>query len=136
MLKTVSNTPHLIPSLIPSSELPKNEEYVDENGIRTTIKYTINEEGKKVKVFVTFFSSQDDSLAICQVIRKIKRTLQKSIVDHAVAERQKWSKFGAEKGSKPGPDRATTTVGENVTLKLSMGNKVCPKQNGDFSYPI
>jgi len=50
--------------------------------------------------------------------------LQKSIVDHAVAERQKWAKFGSEKGNKPGPDRATTTVGENVTLKI-MAAKVC-----------
>ncbi|KIM38380.1 hypothetical protein M413DRAFT_30212 [Hebeloma cylindrosporum] len=77
-------------------ELPKNEEFVDENGIRTTIEYTLNEDGKKVK---------------------------KSVVDIAVAERQKWAKFGQEKGSKPGPDRATTTVGENVTLKLTAGNK-------------
>jgi len=41
-----------------------------------------------------------------------------------VAERQKWAKFGAEKNNKPGPDRATTTVGENVTLKI-MAGKVC-----------
>ncbi|KAF8157209.1 eukaryotic translation initiation factor 3 subunit G-domain-containing protein [Crassisporium funariophilum] len=87
-------------------ELPKNEEFVDENGIRTTIEYILNDEGKKVKI-----------------TRRIKRTLQKSIVDHSVAERQKWPKFGQEKNSKPGPDRATTTVGENVTLKLSAGNK-------------
>ncbi|KAG6877871.1 hypothetical protein C0993_002872 [Termitomyces sp. T159_Od127] len=84
----------------------KNEDFVDENGIRTVIEYTINDEGKKVKI-----------------TRRIKRALQKSIVEHAVAERQKWTKFGAEKGNKPGPDRATTTVGENVSLKLSAGNK-------------
>lgn len=59
-----------------------------------------------------------------QITRRIKRTLQKSVVDHAVAERQKWPKFGAEKDNKPGPDRATTTIAENVTLKLSAGNKV------------
>lgn len=29
---------------------PQNEEFVDENGIRTTIEYTENEEGKRVKV--------------------------------------------------------------------------------------
>ena len=58
------------------------------------------------------------------ITRRIRRVLQKSIVEHAVAERQKWAKFGQEKGSKPGPDRATTTVGEEVTLKLSAGNKV------------
>jgi translation initiation factor 3 subunit G len=50
--------------------------------------------------------------------------LQKSLVDHAVAERKTWAKFGQEKGSKPGPDRATTTVGESVMLKISAGNKV------------
>jgi len=87
-------------------ELPKNEEFVDENGIRTTIEYALNDDGKKVKI-----------------TRRIKRTLQKSVVDHAVAERQKWAKFGQEKGNKPGPDRATTTVGENVSLKLTAGNK-------------
>ena len=59
-----------------------------------------------------------------QITRKIKRVLQKAVVDHTVAERKTWTKFGQEKGNKPGPDRATTTVGENVSLKLSPGNKV------------
>ena len=30
-------------------------------------------------------------------------------------------RFGAEKGHKAGPDTATTTVGENVRLKLTAG---------------
>jgi hypothetical protein len=59
-----------------------------------------------------------------QITRRIKRTLQKSLVEHAVAERKTWAKFGLEKGNKPGPDRATTTVGETVFLKLTPGNKV------------
>ncbi|KZT10406.1 translation initiation factor 3 RNA-binding subunit [Laetiporus sulphureus 93-53] len=84
----------------------KVEDTVDENGIRTTVEYTVNDEGKKVKI-----------------TRKIKRVLQKELVDHTVAERKTWQKFGQEKGSKPGPDRATTTVGENLVLKLSPGNK-------------
>ncbi|KAH9855680.1 translation initiation factor 3 RNA-binding subunit [Lenzites betulinus] len=87
-------------------DAPKGEDYVDENGVRTTVEYTINDEGKKVKI-----------------TRKTKRVLQKAVVDHSVAERKTWAKFGLEKGSKPGPDRATTTVGENVYLKLSAGNK-------------
>ncbi|KAG1766523.1 eukaryotic translation initiation factor 3 subunit G-domain-containing protein [Suillus placidus] len=96
---------------------PKIEDYVDENGIRVTTEYAINDEGKKVKI-----------------IRKIKRTLQKSVVEHTVAERKKWAKFGKERGNKEGPDRATTTVGENVALKISAGNKssepeVTPEQN-------
>ncbi|KAJ7158720.1 hypothetical protein C8R46DRAFT_1290680 [Mycena filopes] len=84
----------------------ESTDFVDENGIRTTIEYTVNEAGKRVKI-----------------TRRSKRTLQKSVVDHAVAERLKWAKFGQEKGKPAGPDRATTTVGENVTLKISAGNK-------------
>jgi translation initiation factor 3 subunit G len=45
-------------------------------------------------------------------------------VEHAVAERKTWAKFGLEKGKKAGPDGATTTVGETVFLKLTAGNKV------------
>ncbi|KAI0037164.1 translation initiation factor 3 RNA-binding subunit [Vararia minispora EC-137] len=84
----------------------KIEDFVDENGVRTTIEYSVNEEGKKVKI-----------------TRKTKRVLQKAAVPHSVAERKTWSKFGQEKGNKPGPDRATTTVGENVYLKLTPNNK-------------
>ena len=42
-------------SSIPTLELPKNEEFVDENGIRTTIEYTLNDEGKKVKVLAAVY---------------------------------------------------------------------------------
>ncbi|KAI0305221.1 eukaryotic translation initiation factor 3 subunit G-domain-containing protein [Multifurca ochricompacta] len=93
----------------------KGEDYIDDNGIRTTVEYTVNEEGKKIKI-----------------TRKIKRTLQKSLVEHAVAERKTWAKFGLEKGNKPGPDRATTTVGETVFLKLTPGNKVWFKLSMEF----
>ncbi|KAF7300668.1 Eukaryotic translation initiation factor 3 subunit G [Mycena chlorophos] len=82
------------------------EDEVDENGIRTTIEYITNEDGKTVKI-----------------TRRTRRVLQKSVVEHAVAERLKWAKFGKEKGNAKGPDRATTTVGENVVLKISAGNK-------------
>lgn len=85
----------------------------------------MNDEGKKVKVSGTLgYLLGRCRLDIVQIIRRTKRTLQKSIVDHAVAERAKWAKFGAEKGKQAGPDRATTTIAENVTLKLSAGNKV------------
>ncbi|KIY43308.1 translation initiation factor 3, RNA-binding subunit [Fistulina hepatica ATCC 64428] len=84
----------------------KPQEIIDENGVRTTIEYTTNEEGKKVKI-----------------TRRTRRTLQKQVVDHVVAERKKWPKFGLEKGNKDGPDRATTTVGEAVMLNLRAGNK-------------
>ncbi|KAI6098626.1 eukaryotic translation initiation factor 3 subunit G-domain-containing protein [Pisolithus croceorrhizus] len=82
----------------------KVEDYVDESGIRVTVELAINDEGKKLT-------------------RKTKCTLQKLVVKHAVVEREKWPKFGQERGNKEGPDHSTTTVGENVTLKSSAGNK-------------
>lgn len=80
-------------------------------------------------------------VAYLKITRKIRRTLRKSLVEHSVAERQQWKKFGQEKGghpnfsvgkwiltrtidNKPGPDRATTTVGEDVSLSLRAGGKV------------
>jgi hypothetical protein len=33
-----------------SPDQSKGEDYTDENGIRTIVEYTVNEEGKKVKV--------------------------------------------------------------------------------------
>ncbi|KAB5589484.1 Eukaryotic translation initiation factor 3 subunit G [Ceratobasidium theobromae] len=87
-------------------DLPQNSDTIDENGIRTIIEYSINDEGKRIKT-----------------TRKIKRTLKKALVDHATAERKLWVKFGNERGNKPGPDRATTTVGEALGLKLSAGPK-------------
>ncbi|KAH7911433.1 eukaryotic translation initiation factor 3 subunit G-domain-containing protein [Hygrophoropsis aurantiaca] len=84
----------------------EHTEYTEPNGVRVIVEFAINDDGKKVKI-----------------TRKIKRTLQKTVVEHTVAERKKWAKFGAERGKEAGPDRATTTVGENVALKLSAGNK-------------
>lgn len=107
-----------------AEHVPKNEDFVDENGIRTTIEYTVNEDGKKVKVRRAHPPACPYVSIVSQITRRSKRTLQKSVVDHTVAERLKWAKFGQEKGKASGPDRATTTVGENVALKISAGNKV------------
>jgi hypothetical protein len=41
---SVFSPPHL------SLDQPKGEDYIDDNGIRTTVEYATNEEGKKVKV--------------------------------------------------------------------------------------
>jgi len=87
-------------------DTPRVEEKVDANGIRTVVEYTTNEEGKKVKI-----------------TRRIKRTLTKSAVNPTIAARKNWAKFGADKGKPAGPDRATTTVGENVGLKLVAGGQ-------------
>jgi hypothetical protein len=34
----------------PFPDQSKGEDYIDDNSIRTTVEYTVNEEGKKVKV--------------------------------------------------------------------------------------
>lgn len=41
---SVSSPPHLFP------DQSKGEDYIDDSGIRTTVEYAVNEEGKKVKV--------------------------------------------------------------------------------------
>ncbi|KAF9583441.1 translation initiation factor eIF3 subunit g [Lunasporangiospora selenospora] len=81
--------------------------FTDANGITTHIEYRINEDGKKVKI-----------------TRRTQKKLIHDKVNKAVATRKKWPKFGKEKGSKPGPDPATTNVGDNIKLKLSSTGKV------------
>ncbi|GAA5808914.1 hypothetical protein MFLAVUS_002313 [Mucor flavus] len=75
--------------------------YTDDDGNKVIIEYRENEDGKKVKV-----------------TRKIRSKLVTEHVNKAVAQRKKWEKFGEEKGKKAGPDLSTTTIGENIPLKL------------------
>ncbi|KAI8336129.1 eukaryotic translation initiation factor 3 subunit G-domain-containing protein [Chlamydoabsidia padenii] len=75
--------------------------FTDENGIKNIIEYKENDAGKKVKI-----------------TRKIRSTLKTEHVNKSVAQRKKWAKFGEEQGNKPGPDMSTTTIGENIPLKL------------------
>ncbi|GAA96195.1 uncharacterized protein L969DRAFT_100704 [Mixia osmundae IAM 14324] len=84
--------------------LPEIQTTVGPDGVTTVVEYKINEDGKKVKV-----------------TRRIKRTLVKTQVNHAVAERKAWPKFGKEKGAKPGPHAATTTITEAIRIKLQPG---------------
>lgn len=74
------------------------------NGIKVITEIRMNSEGKKVKI-----------------TRRIKRTLKTSTVSPEVASRKGLAKFGQEKGRKAGPHSSTTTVGENVQLKMSAG---------------
>ncbi|KAI7870805.1 eukaryotic translation initiation factor 3 subunit G-domain-containing protein [Spinellus fusiger] len=79
--------------------------FTDENGIKTVIEYRENEDGRKVKV-----------------TRKIRSKLVTEHVNKTVAQRKKWAKFGEEEGNKPGPDVATTTIGESIPLKLGSSH--------------
>lgn len=49
-----------------------------------------------------------------QITGRIKRTLHKSIVEHTVAERKKWAKFGEERGNKESRS-CYYHLGENVS---------------------
>ncbi|KAK9469292.1 eukaryotic translation initiation factor 3 subunit G-domain-containing protein [Lipomyces arxii] len=82
--------------------LPAPLETLNPDGTKTVISYRINPEtGKKVKV-----------------TQKVKTTIVKERVNPDVAERKRWAKFGLERGSRPGPNVKTTSVGENTPLKL------------------
>ncbi|GAA5953594.1 hypothetical protein JCM10213_002683 [Rhodosporidiobolus nylandii] len=89
---------------VENQDFPPRQESTDASGVTTIVEYRLNEQGQKVKV-----------------TRKIKRTLVKTAVNHVVAERMGWTKFGQEKGAAPGPHSATTTVGENVRLRIQAG---------------
>lgn len=88
---------------VENGDFPPRTETTDKDGVTTIVEYRLNDEGKKVKV-----------------TRKIRRTLVKTAVNHVVAERMGWTKFGQEKGAASGPG-ATTTVGENVRLRIHPG---------------
>ncbi|KAG0055859.1 translation initiation factor eIF3 subunit g [Gryganskiella cystojenkinii] len=81
--------------------------FTDAKGITTHIEYRINDDGKKVKI-----------------TRRSQKKLIHDVVNKAVAARKKWPKFGKEKGNKPGPDPATTNVGDNIKLKLSSTGQI------------
>ncbi len=51
----------------------------------------------------------------------MRRTLIRTQVNQASVSRQSWTKFGQEKGRASGPHMSTTTIGENVQLKMSAG---------------
>jgi translation initiation factor 3 subunit G len=55
------------------------------------------------------------------VTRRVHTRFVKESVNRHVSDRKRWIKFGQERGNAPGPDPSTTTVGEIVSLKLSIG---------------
>jgi translation initiation factor 3 subunit G len=76
----------------------------DEKGVRTFIEYKLDEDGKKVKI--------------------VRRILMKTIttrVHGSIAKRMKWVKFGEASRNSPGPDPSTTSLCEEVILKLHRG---------------
>ncbi|KAG0242393.1 translation initiation factor eIF3 subunit g [Mortierella sp. GBA43] len=94
---------------VDGEELPQT--FTDANGITTHIEYRTNDDGRRV-----------------MITRRTRRRLIHDVVNKAVAARKRWPKFGKEQGNRPGPDPATTTVGENIRLRLSSGGHVAEEE--------
>ncbi|XP_019869733.1 eukaryotic translation initiation factor 3 subunit G [Aethina tumida] len=76
---------------------------VHENGFKIVTEYKINEDNQKVKIVRTY---------------KIERRL----MSKTVAARKMWKKFGDSTNDGPGPNPASTTVGEEVFMQF-LSNK-------------
>lgn len=73
----------------------------DEN-VDTVVEFAMNDKGERVKI-----------------TRKIQRQLQTHKANKSMAERKRWKKFGAASRHGAGPEKSTTTVGENIVLKMT-----------------
>ena len=86
---------------LPAPQVTKNKD-----GTETIVTISINDEGKKVKR-----------------TQRIRRTVVKKKENPRVAERRGWAKFGPEAGKAAGPQSDTTTIGENIVFRPTVGFK-------------
>ncbi|KXS12066.1 eIF-3 RNA-binding subunit [Gonapodya prolifera JEL478] len=70
------------------------------------------------EIIEVVFTRKNEAGKTVKVTQKMKRTLVKTVTNHVVAERKKWTKFGDAKGDRPGPNQSTTVVGEKMDLKM------------------
>jgi len=86
--------------------LPPPQESVDENGVKTTIEYKLNDKGQRVKI-----------------TRKYRLYKTVTRYNKRVEERKKWKKFGDCAGLPPGPESGITSIGEEVFLTLGTSQQ-------------
>lgn len=86
---------------IPPPQISKNKD-----GTETVVTIFFNEDGKKVKR-----------------TQRIRRTVIKKKENPRVAERRLWDKMGPEAGKPAGPRSDTTTMGENIIFRPTVGFK-------------
>uniref|UniRef100_A0A8D0SEP8 Eukaryotic translation initiation factor 3 subunit G n=1 Tax=Sus scrofa TaxID=9823 RepID=A0A8D0SEP8_PIG len=84
------------PELLPGAPLPPPKEVINGN-IKTVTEYKIDEDGKKFKIVRTF-------------------RIETRKASKAVARRKNWKKFGNSEFDPPGPNVATTTVSDDVSM--------------------
>lgn len=84
------------PELLPGAPLPPPKEVINGN-IKIVTEYKIDEDGKKFKIVRTF-------------------RIETRKASKAVARRKNWKKFGNSEFDPPGPNVATTTVSDDVSM--------------------
>lgn len=72
---------------------------VYENGHKVLTEYKYNQDNKKVKVVRTF-------------------KVEHRVVSKTIAARKNWTKFGDAADDRPGPNPATTVIGEDVFMQF------------------
>lgn len=75
--------------------------------LKTVVEERIDEQGRKIRA-----------------TRKIRMRLVQENVSPGIAERRSWKKFGDAFGLKPGPDLASTIIGEPVFLQLTRSKDI------------
>merc|ERR1711893_131998 len=78
---------------------PPLEEFDKKTGIKTITEYSINDEGKKVKVVKTYKVEH----------RKVSKS---------IARRKTWKKYGEATRDPPGPDPANTIISEEIFMQF------------------